>query len=227
MNSSILNIKNEAELYEKAFHVVLDTIRETLITHEECRIGLAGGSTPKKLYQMLANEHLPWEKIIWIGIDERYVPMNDKANNAGMIRSELIEKARASENNFLHFDTSLPYDQSALAFEQKLYQLKHIREPLFDLLILGAGHDGHIAGIFPDSEGAMRKGFLTAQTHTDIFDIHDRLTCTMEALTSCTKAILLLKGHEKHDLVKLLEQGDTTTPAGKFIEQVPTEVLYV
>ncbi|MBP7898937.1 6-phosphogluconolactonase, partial [Candidatus Gracilibacteria bacterium] len=60
----------------------------------------------------------------------------------------------------------------------------------------------------------------------DVFDIHDRLTCTLEALTNCRKALLLLKGHEKHDILKKLESGDTATPVGKFVEKVETTVLY-
>ncbi len=222
MIKNIQHIETETEFYERAFRWVVDRIHETLATQETCRIGLSGGSTPKKLYQMLNNEHLDWEKIILIGIDERYVPITDKTSNAGMIRSEL-----GHAKNFLHFDTTLGHLESTLAFEQKLFQLKHTHEPLFDLLILGAGHDGHIAGIFPDSQSALRKGFLTAQTQTDVFDIRDRLTVTMEALTSCGKALLLMKGSEKHEIVKMLEQGDASAPVGKFAEQVETEVMYV
>lgn len=223
MIKTIHHLQKEIDLYEKALHWVVENIREVLAHEETCRIGLSGGSTPKKLYQMLGREHLDWDKITWIGIDERYVPMTDKASNAGMIRSELL--SQQPSESFLHFDTKMGYLESALSFEQKLFQLKRTREPLFDLLILGAGHDGHIAGIFPDSQTATRKGFLTAQTETDIFDIHDRLTVTMEALMSCGKALLLLKGTEKHEIVKMLEQGDTSTPVGKFVKQVSTTVL--
>ena len=222
MSARISNIQTETDFYEHAFRWVVDHIHQTLATQEDCRIGLSGGSTPKKLYAMLNREHLDWEKIILIGIDERYVPITDKASNAGMIRNELT-----SAKNFFHFDTNLGYLESALSFEQKLFQLKRAHEPLFDLLIFGAGHDGHIASIFPDSQNALRKGFLTAQTETDVFDIRDRLTVTMEALTNCGNALLLLKGSEKHEIVKMLEQGDTETPVGKFAGEVEMDVVYV
>lgn len=227
MPSTFQVFLKEDEFYEQTLRLVIKKIHETLEIQEECRIGLSGGSTPKVLYRMMGKTHLPWNRITWIGIDERYVPMADKENNAGMILCELIEEAGIPKEKFLHFDTSLPYEESYLAFEQKLIQLKHVREPLFDVLILGAGSDGHIASIFPDSESVIKKGFLTAQTSTDAFVIHDRLTCTMEALTSCKEAILLLKGTEKHDLYRKLESGDASVPAGKFLESVSTAVMYL
>ncbi|MFA7277480.1 MAG: 6-phosphogluconolactonase [Candidatus Gracilibacteria bacterium] len=234
MKPTIQIIEKEKDFYDQALHWVLENIFDVLAKKEDCRIGLSGGSTPKELYRIMGKSHFPWERITWIEIDERYVPISDKASNAGMIMSELIEESgnpdkKTLSEKFLHFDTSLPYDQSYLAYEQKLLGLKHARsndEPLFDLMILGAGPDGHIASVFPDSLESMRKGFLTAQTSTDVFDIHDRLTCTMEALTNCHKALLLLKGHEKHDILKKLESGDTVTPVGKFVEKVETTVLY-
>ncbi len=234
MKPVITIVHEEDEFYKKALHWVIEEIHSTLTRYGECRVGLSGGSTPKALYRIMGKSHFPWERIVWIEIDERYVPISDKANNASMIMSELIEEAgnpdkKTLSKKFLHFDTSLPYDQSYLAYEQKLLELKRARssdEPLFDLMVLGAGPDGHIASIFPDSLDSMRKGFLTGQTSTDTFDIHDRLTCTLEALTNCHKALLLLKGHEKHDILKKLESGDTATPVGKFAEKVETEVLY-
>ncbi len=216
------------EFYQSALQRVTEGIHEVLQSQEYCHIGLSGGTTPKELYRLIGKSHIPWERIRWIEIDERYVPISDKASNAGMILSELIEESPAPRESFYHFDTALPYDQAALAYEQKLLTLKRERGadlPLFDLLILGAGPDGHIAGIFPDSLSAMKKGFLAAQTSTDVFDIHDRLTCTMEALTSCRKAILLLKGHEKQKLVGAIERGDTSTPVGIFAQKVPVQVL--
>lgn len=218
------------EFYQSALHWVIEGIHEVLQSQEYCHIGLSGGSTPKELYRLIGKSHIPWERIRWIGIDERYVPISGKASNAGMILSELIEVSPAPRENFYHFDTTLPYEQSALAYEQKLLTLKRERGPdlpLFDLLILGAGPDGHIAGIFPDSLSAMEKGFLTAQTSTDVFDIHDRLTCTIEALTSCRKALLLLKGHEKRELIDAIKRGDTSTPVGVFAGKVPTEVMFL
>lgn len=224
MIKKIVQTKDEHEFLEKASKFVLEQIHETLLSHDFCRLGLSGGTTPKKLYHRLSQLHIPWERMILIVIDERNVPPTDPRSNYGMIRDELTSSIEIPHEQVIFFDTSLGYDSAVLSTEQKLIQLKKDRLPLFDLLILGAGPDGHIAGIFPDSPDA-KNGFLTMKTHTDIFDVSDRLTCTMEALTSCRHALLLLKGHEKGHLLEQIERGDTHTPIGRFIEKISTEII--
>lgn len=226
MIKKIVHTKDEHEFIEKASIFVLEQIQQTLLTQDFCRLGLSGGTTPKKLYHRLSQLHIPWERMIVIVIDERNVPLNDPKSNYGMIRDELISGIEIPDDQIIFFDTGLGYDSAVLTMEQKLIQLKKDRLPLFDLLILGAGPDGHIAGIFPDSL-SPKNGFLTMKTHTNIFDVSDRLTCTMEALTSCQHALLLLKGHEKVHLLEQIERGDTHAPIGRFIEKIPTEIIAV
>ena len=226
---TIRKCASEHEFLEVASKEILSTIAEILSKKETCRIGLSGGTTPKAVYRRLSELHIPWEKVTLIIIDERLVPASDKRSNYGMIRDELIGNITIPHENVIFFDTSLGYDSAVLAHEQKLLALKRAdegREPLFDLLILGAGPDGHIAGIFPDSLATFTKGFLTAKTSTDTFDVHDRLTCTMEALISTAKAILMLKGHEKSHILHQLEHADTSTPIGILTEKVPTTVIF-
>lgn len=225
MIKKIVQTKDEDEFLEKASDFVIEQIHETLLTQEFCRIGLSGGSSPKKLYHALSQLDIPWERMMLIIIDERNVPLNDPMSNYGMIREELFRRIKIPLKQVILFDTSLGYDAAIHATEQKLTQLKSKRLPLFDLLILGAGPDGHIAGIFPDS-ALPPKGSLTMKTHTDTFVVSERMTLTMEALTNCSSALLLLRGQEKEHILHQLEQGDTSTPVGEFAERVATYIFY-
>jgi 6-phosphogluconolactonase len=222
---SIHHFQTDHDFLEASSKSVMETITDMLSRQETCRIGLAGGSTPKELYRQLSQRHIPWDRITIILIDERFVPASDKQSNYGMIRDTLISNINIPFDQVVYFDTSLGYESAILAMEQKLIQLTCSRQPLFDLLILGAGPDGHIARIFQDSLDWLQEGYLTAKTSTDVFPVHDRLTCTMEALTNCQQAILLLKGHEKAHLIDQLESGDDSTPVGRFIKKIPTIVF--
>ncbi len=224
MIEAIVHAKDEHEFLEKASIHLLNTIHEILSTQQFCRLGLSGGSTPKKLYHRLSEMHIPWERMILIILDERNVPLTDSHSNYGMIRDELLNAIKISPEQVIFFNTTLGYDSAVLSAEQKLIHLKKERTPLFDLLILGAGPDGHIAGIFPDSP-QPQKGFLTMKTHTDTYDVSERMTVTMEALTSCTSAILLVSGHEKAHIFHKIEQGDISTPVGICIEKVSTTII--
>ncbi|MCX6733591.1 MAG: 6-phosphogluconolactonase [Candidatus Peregrinibacteria bacterium] len=232
MIEQIFSVKDEHEFLEKTSIHLLNKIHEILETQEFCRLGLSGGSTPKKLYRRLAELHIPWEKMVLIVLDERNVSLSDPHSNYGMIRDELLSMIKIPDEQVVFFDTELGYDSAVLSTEQKLIHLKKERLPLFDHLILGVGADGHIAGIFPETP-SPQKGFLTMKTHTDMFDVGERMTATMEALTSCASATLLVNGHEKTRVLNAITgstgaiEGQNNLPIMEFIAKVPTTVYAV
>lgn len=232
MIEKIIQAKNEHEFVELATAHIFEKVMASFKENETCRLGLAGGSTPKKIYHHLAEMHVPWERLFAISLDERNVPISDKSSNAGMIRDELTSIVGIPQDQVIHFDTSLGYDSAVLATEQKLIALKKDREPLFDHIVIGVGFDGHIASIFPGTPAAQ-KGFLTMKTSTDAFDVNERMTLTMEALTSAKSATILLAGHEKDHILHAmingseLVEGDNNLPILEFINKVPTVVFTV
>lgn len=232
MIEHVYRAKDEHEFLEKTSIHLLNIIHEILASQQFCRLGLSGGSTPKKLYHRLSELHIPWERMILIVLDERNVPLNDPHSNYGMIRDELLSSIKIPPEQVIFFDTSLGYDSAVLSTEQKLMHLKKEHLPLFDHLILGVGQDGHIASIFPDLPSSS-KGFLTMKTHTDMFDISERMTVTMEALTSCTSATLLVSGHEKARVLHAIMsntstiEGQNSLPIMEFVAKVPTTTYAV
>lgn len=232
MIEHVYRAKDEHEFLEKTSIHLLNIIHETLASQQFCRLGLSGGSTPKKLYRRLSELHIPWERMILIILDERNIPPTDSRSNYGMIRDELLSSIKISPEQVIFFDTSLGYDSAVLSTEQKLIHLKKEHTPLFDHMILGVGPDGHIASIFPDSPGQniVQKGFLAMKTHTDTYDVSERMTVTMEALTSCTSATLLVSGHEKARVLHAITgntgaiEGQNSLPIMEFVAKVPTTV---
>lgn len=226
-NPLIFYPDSEEEFWQRAKVDTVLAIRETLKNQKECRLGLAGGHTPKHLYEMLADEDLPWERIRIILIDERYVPSDHAESNLHMLRDALLKKIALRPENLLVFDTSLTRESAAEEMSRKLSKLCHERSPLFDFLILGAGADGHIASLFEDQE-VLVSHELVALSQAQSSAVQDRLTLTLKALENSMRALLLLKGQEKLAIVQTLEGGSDAlrlTALKNLLAKVTIKVL--
>ena len=222
MTPPIFQFESEGEFWAKAKEDTVFAIKETLLDYEQCRIGLAGGNTPRRLYEMLAEADLPWEKIKLILIDERYVPSDHPESNLGMIRKALLSKIPIPPDKVLAFDTSLPAESASKEMGRKVAALasgQGGRKPIFDLLILGAGKDGHIASLFDGIEELTCSDYAKT-AHARGYEIEDRLTLCLRTLLMSDRALLLLKGHEK---ATVLEKSGTALLL--LTEKVSTKVL--
>lgn len=227
MNVKIRPFIEETDFWSAALKATLKSIEEALATHGHARIGLAGGNTPKKLYELISRQNLPWKQITWIVLDERYVPADDEESNLGMIENALFSPAGVAEENRVVFDTSLTAIEAGSSMEKKLHFLEKIREPLFDLLILGAGKDGHIASLFEGDSSLLTPHYAYVCTAPIGYETTQRLTLSLSALSKATHALLLLKGEEKRPVVEALEGEPVLklTALKKLIDKVPTEVV--
>ncbi len=207
----VLYFDEEKEFWQTALDDLLLAIRETLQKHPTCRLGLAGGSTPKTLYEKLAEASVPWEKIQFIQLDERYAPSDHKESNLGLLRRSLFMRAPVPPSNVLSFDTALPYESAAEEMNRKLEQLQNDRRPLLDCLVIGAGVDGHIASLF-EGDAALHSSELATTAHARGYETPERLTLTLKALTEAPTVLLLLKGPEKKSVTDALEGKNTELP---------------
>lgn len=222
MTPPIFQFETEAEFWATAKEDTIFAVKETLLDYEECRIGLAGGNTPRRLYEMLSEEDLPWEKIKLILIDERYVPSDHPESNLGMIRKALLSKIPIPPGNVMAFDTSLSAESAAKEMGRKIAALATGtagRKPIFDLLILGAGADGHVASLFDGIEELACSDHAKTSCARG-YEVEDRLTLCLRTLLMSDRALLLLKGAEK---AEALEKSGTALTL--LIEKVPTKVL--
>jgi len=193
---------SEEELLQKSQEDLELAIHETLKKYPDCRLGLAGGSTPKALYEKLAGADLPWEKIKIIQLDERYVPSDDKESNLKMLRQTLLSHAPVPPENVFVFDTSLSYESAAEEMTRQLEKLGSDRA-LLDVLVLGAGSDGHIASLF-EGDSALQSTELASTATAEGYPTPQRLTLTLPALAHA-RALLLLKGPEKAAVIGAIE----------------------
>jgi 6-phosphogluconolactonase len=184
---------------------------------------LAGGSSPKKLYELLATEpyrsRIPWDRTHWFIGDERFVAASDPLNNMAMARSILLDRfAPASRIHPIPTDTGKP-EESAECYQRELklfYGAERLDpgRPLFDVVLLGIGPDGHTASIFPDYPAAVEtERWVVGVSQAHVAPLVPRVTLTLPALASCREMLFEVSGPDKRAIVTRVIAGESLPAA--------------
>lgn len=211
---------------ESATHII-EKIQETLRQTPTCRIGLAGGTSPRFLYAELAKQKLPWNRIEFILLDERYVSPMDEQSNFRMLNETLFSNITVQPENIYVFNTMLPLEEAVKKSQIKLQDLARSRHPLFDIVILGMGKDGHIASLFPYSPALESKALVTS-SETNQFPVRQRLTVTFEALLDSSEMILLAPDEEKKKIIQKAQQPNADfheLPVAKILQNKAVKIF--
>lgn len=185
------------------------------------RVALSGGSSPKEVYKKLAaSEKIEWKNIDFYLVDERYVPADSDQSNERMVRECFSDKIA------LHaFNTSVAIEKALDDYGQKLHRLNR---PLFDLVILGMGKDGHTASLFPHSPELEETQRLTVHSKSPK-GITERLSLSFPAIMSSRKIIFLIRGAEKQEtLEKLLDENtpEDEIPAKTILDHEDVDIYF-
>jgi 6-phosphogluconolactonase len=184
-------------------------------------IALSGGSTPRLLYEHLAKppyrDAFPWSRTHWFWGDERFVPHDDAQSNYRMVREALLSRAPIPVANIHSIPTEdIGPEAAALAYERELQsfygspRLDPAR-PLFDVVLLGLGPDGHTASLFPGASVLTERGKWAAAVVDSKSEA--RITLTYPALESSRNAAFLVTGQEKRAIFGRFRRGDDSLPA--------------
>src|ERR1700716_1669875 len=196
-NHHVIAVADPAELAKMAADRLIARIAANAGRAAIC---LTGGSSPKQLYQLLASDayrsRIPWDHVHWVIGDERFVPATDPLNNMAMARQIFLD-ACAPADNIHPIPTNLvDTDQSARQYESELKSyygasVLNPARPLFDLVLMGVGPDGHTASLFPDypaTEETERWVVGVPKAHVEPFV--PRVTLTLPVLNSCREMLL-------------------------------------
>jgi 6-phosphogluconolactonase len=181
-------------------------------------ICLTGGSSPKQLYALLATDayrsRIPWQRVHWFIGDERFVPANDPLHNMCMARRIFLDACAPAANiHPIPTDTGNP-DEAARRYESELKSFHGANElgsarPLFDVVLMGVGPDGHTASLFPDYPAIKeteRWVVGVPQAHVEPFV--PRVTLTLPALNSCREMLFEVAGSEKRAILTRVLAGE-------------------
>lgn len=176
-------------------------IREVLDKQELFTIALSGGSTPKKLYQLLASEkyskQIQWEKIHFFWGDERFVPFDDSRNNAKMAFDDLLNHVPVNKNH-IHIikTTGTDPEASALEYEKTLHNYFDGKLNTFDLVLLGIGNDAHTLSLFPGYDVIVERKKWVSVLYLKEQQMH-RITLTSAVVNRATRVAFLISGGDK------------------------------
>ena len=191
-------LSDKSALIAQALDLIVEKIHSTLQQQERFTLALAGGGTPKPLYEALATQSLPWEKIHIFWGDERYVPGDHPDSNQGMARQAWLDQVPFPKENIHPMPTNgndpcLDAQTHDLELEQ-FFGVKEGEFPAFDIILLGMGDDGHTASLFPKTEALKVSDRLVTVGNKDG---QPRLTFTYPLINQARCVLFLVAGANK------------------------------
>jgi 6-phosphogluconolactonase len=189
------------------------------------RVAISGGSTPKVMFALLADEtqpyfaHVPWDKLHLFWVDERCVPPTDPDSNYGMTNEAMLEKVPLPAAQIHRMEGELEPEVAASRYEAALRAEFGAGTPVFDLVLLGMGDDGHTASLFPHTEALSALEPLVVANHVPQQKQSWRITLTRPVINGAREVAFLIEGAAKaqvlHDV--LLGAYDPETKPSQLI----------
>ncbi len=207
------------KLVQAAAHLFLQVGRHAIAERNRFLVALSGGSTPNALYTTLASPHiahrLDWAKVHFFFGDERCVPAEHPDSNFGLAQAMLFAPLHIPPSSVHRMRGEDPPDAAAIRYETLLRRLTAGPEgqwPMFDLVLLGMGDDGHTASLFPgtpalgESTRWVVPGYAPQGTRS-------RITITLGVINHASVILFLVTGHNKARVVQRILENSAGEPS--------------
>jgi len=174
-------------------------------------VALAGGSTPRPVYERLARDPLaaavPWDRVHVVFGDERCVPPDHPDSNYRMAREALLDHVPLPSDQIHRMRGEADPMTAAAAYESELNALlSGAGRPALDMVLLGLGDDAHTASLFPGTPALNERERWVAAQHVPKLDAW-RLTLTPPALNAAREAVFLVSGAGKTAALRAVRHG--------------------
>ena len=188
------------EINQAAVSRILESADKAIQQHGSFYVVLAGGSTPKAVYQLLSDQQVDWSKWHIFHNDDRCLPVDHEERNSKMARDVWLSKVAIPESQIHDIPAELGNIEGAKAYTNTL---KGVRT--FDLVILGLGEDGHTASLFPN------QAVDNSADAVPVFDAPkppaDRITMSQNRLNNTNEVMFLVTGAGKQEAVDNWRKG--------------------
>lgn len=189
------------EIARTAVQQIIAKAEEAVSRQGHFTMVLAGGTTPKRIYELLAEQDLPWEQWqLFLG-DERCLDPDDPERNSLMIQKSWLDKVNFPADNFHPVHAELGPEQGAKDYADT------IRTYLpFNMTLLGIGEDGHTASLFPGHQ--HNNDELTHAVYNSPKPPPERVSLSQNALAQSEQTLILVTGSNKKQAVKQWQAGE-------------------
>jgi len=205
-----LNVFKESnQAIEALAELFIKDAKLAIAKSDRFSVALSGGSSPKKLYQLLASKYrndIDWKKIYFFFGDERYVAHNHPDSNYLMAKNAMLDTLEISENQVFKVDTALDPASAALAYQRWICGFFD-DQPVFDLILLGLGDDAHTASIFSGTELVWIDEELVKEVYLKDKEVY-RISFTAPLINNARHIAFLTFGANKADAIKAVLEGE-------------------
>ena len=200
----------------RAAAVMTNHINDARTRGVDVHIALSGGSTPRRAYELLAGMQGSWRGVhLWLA-DERCVPEDDAESNTRLLRETLLDRLRATDGPHLHHvHGELSPEDAAWLYGCDVVRAMGER-PVFDLILLGMGPDGHTASLFPGHPEAESELAPVIGVRDSPKPPPERISLTMPVLRRARFTLLLVTGEDKADALAKVRAGDASIPTARL-----------
>jgi 6-phosphogluconolactonase len=191
-------------------------------------VALPGGSTPRVLFELLSErpfrDMIFWPKVEFYWGDERCVPPENNESNYRLAHDALLSKVPVREENVHRIKGEGGPEDAAHEYEQTIRKSFNVDgSPVFDLIILGMGADGHTASLFPGSVAIEEKERLCVAVPEKE---PPRVTLTLPVINNAENVTFLVAGKEKKDALSAVLEGKGDYPAA-LVRPMHGKVVWV
>ncbi len=205
----------------KAAEIFLSLSRSALQSKESFAVALSGGSTPRKFYHLLGCtpycRQIEWQRIHFFWADERCVPPDHEQSNFKTVYDALLSTVPVPGENIHRIRGEESPEEAARAYEAVMETFwGKDNMPVFDLIVLGMGEDGHTASLFPETEALNEEKRFAVPVYRKKPEIN-RVTLTLPVLNNASQVLFLVSGQAKAKVLAAILGGGGTKdhyPAG-------------
>ncbi|XP_060619853.2 6-phosphogluconolactonase [Anolis sagrei] len=190
-------------------------------------LGLSGGSLVRLLAQELPPAAADPSRWLLAFVDERRVPLDHPESTFGAYKTYLLPKLAVPEDQIVVINPSLSVEEAAADYAAKLKEAFQGDDmPVFDLLILGVGPDGHTCSLFPDHPLLQEREKIVAAISDSPKPPPERITLTLPVLNAARSVVFVATGDSKAAVIKRILEGDEENPLPAALVQPHTGKLY-
>lgn len=226
-NADVRILKDPAAVAARAAQEFVQTAAEAVREKNSFYVSLAGGSTPKALYSLLAGDPALRQQVLWDKMyvffgDERHVGPGHPDSNFRMATEAMLAKAPLKVDQVTRIKGEYPdAEEAAREYEQALatfFKLKAGELPRFDLLLVGMGNEGHTLSLFPGTKALHADGRIAVRNWVGKL-YTDRITLTAPAACAAARILFMVTGADKAPALKAVLEGPYEP------EQLPAQLL--